>query len=403
MKLPIYLDYHATTPVDPRVVEAMVPYFAERFGNASSRTHKFGWDAAEAVDRARGEVARLIGARAREVIFTSGATESNNLAIKGTAAALRDRGDHVITVVTEHHAVLDTCRRLEREGVRVTYLPVGRDGLIDLDQVREAMTDRTILISVMAANNEIGVLQPIGEIGRIARARGVVFHTDAAQATGKIPFDVEALQADLVSLTAHKLYGPKGVGALFIRPRTPKLPILPMFDGGSQEHGLRPGTLNVPGIVGFGRACAICQDEMEQDAARLGALRDRLLAGLLDRVEGIAVNGSLAERLPQNLNVSVEGVEGEALLMGLGDIAVSAGAACASGAAEPSYVLKALGVSDDLALASLRFGLGRFTTDEEVDYVIDRLATVVPRLRQTVDSWAGARSYRPARSTTGMS
>lgn len=403
MKLPIYLDYHATTPVDPRVVEAMVPYFAERFGNASSRTHKFGWDAAEAVDRARGEVARLIGARAREVIFTSGATESNNLAIKGTAAALRDRGDHVITVVTEHHAVLDTCRRLEREGVRVTYLPVGRDGLIDLDQVREAMTDRTILISVMAANNEIGVLQPIGEIGRIARARGVVFHTDAAQATGKVPFDGEALQADLVSLTAHKLYGPKGVGALFIRPRTPKLPILPMFDGGGQEHGLRPGTLNVPGIVGFGRACAICQDEMEQDAARLGALRDRLLAGLLDRVEGIAVNGSLAERLPQNLNVSVEGVEGEALLMGLGDIAVSAGAACASGAAEPSYVLKALGVSDDLALASLRFGLGRFTTDEEVDYVIDRLATVVPRLRQTVDSWAGARSYRPARSTTGMS
>ncbi len=403
MKLPIYLDYHATTPVDPRVVEAMVPYFAERFGNASSRTHKFGWDAAEAVDRARGEVARLIGARAREVIFTSGATESNNLAIKGTVAALRDRGDHVITVVTEHHAVLDTCRRLEREGVRVTYLPVGRDGLIDLDQVREAMTDRTILISVMAANNEIGVLQPIGEIGRIARARGVVFHTDAAQATGKIPFDGAALQADLVSLTAHKLYGPKGVGALFIRPRTPKLPILPMFDGGGQEHGLRPGTLNVPGIVGFGRACAICQDEMEQDAARLGALRDRLLAGLLDRVEGIAVNGSLAERLPQNLNVSVEDVEGEALLMGLGDIAVSAGAACASGAAEPSYVLKALGVSDDLALASLRFGLGRFTTDEEVDYVIDRLATVVPRLRQTVDSWAGARSYRPARSTTGMS
>ena len=403
MKLPIYLDYHATTPVDPRVVEAMVPYFAERFGNASSRTHKFGWDAAEAVDRARGEVARLIGARAREVIFTSGATESNNLAIKGTVAALRDRGDHVITVVTEHHAVLDTCRRLEREGVRVTYLPVGRDGLIDLDQVREAMTDRTILISVMAANNEIGVLQPIGEIGRIARARGVVFHTDAAQATGKVPFDGAALQADLVSLTAHKLYGPKGVGALFIRPRTPKLPILPMFDGGGQEHGLRPGTLNVPGIVGFGRACAICQDEMEQDAARLGALRDRLLAGLLDRVEGIAVNGSLAERLPQNLNVSVEDVEGEALLMGLGDIAVSAGAACASGAAEPSYVLKALGVSDDLALASLRFGLGRFTTDEEVDYVIDRLATVVPRLRQTVDSWAGARSYRPARSTTGMS
>ncbi len=381
MNLPVYLDYHATTPVDPRVVEAMIPYFGERFGNASSRTHRFGLEAAEAVDRARGEVARLIGARAREIVFTSGATESNNLAIKGVVAAARGRGDHVITAVTEHHAVLDTCRRLEREGTRVTYLPVGRDGLIDVDDLRAAVSDRTVLISIMAANNEIGVLQPIADIGRVARERGVLFHTDAAQAAGKIAFSVEEAGADLVSFTAHKMYGPKGVGALYVRPHKPPLAIAPLFDGGGQELGLRPGTLNVPGIVGFGKACALCAEEATREGTRLGALRDRLLGGLLDRVDGITVNGSLSARLPQNLNVSVAGVEGEAMLLALGDLAVSAGAACASGAAEPSYVLKAIGLEDDLALASLRFGLGRFTTAEETDYAIDRLAAVVSHLR----------------------
>jgi cysteine desulfurase len=380
VKTPVYMDYHATTPVDPRVVEAMVPYFGERFGNASSRTHTFGQQAAEAVDRGRTEVARLIGARARDIIFTSGATESNNLAVKGVVAARRERGDHIVTAVTEHHAVLDTCRRLEREGLQVTYLPVQRDGLVDLDRVRDVLTDRTVLMSVMAANNEIGVLQPIAEIGRLAQERGILFHTDAAQAAGKVPFDVAMLPVDLVSFTAHKLYGPKGVGALYIRRRTPRLPMVPLFDGGGQEQGLRPGTLNVPGIVGFGRAAALCLEEMAVESARLGALRDRLLAGLRERAGRITVNGSLTARLPQNLNVSIPGVEGEALLLALGDIAVSSGAACASGSAEPSYVLKAIGLDDDLARASLRFGLGRFTTDEEVDYVVDRLAAVVARL-----------------------
>jgi cysteine desulfurase len=381
MKLPVYLDYHATTPVDPRVFEAMAPYFVERFGNASSRTHRFGLEAADAVDRARGEVARLIGARARDIVFTSGATESNNLAIKGVATAARGRGNHVITAVTEHHAVLDTCRRLEREGTRVTYLPVGRDGLIDLNELSAAVTDRTILISIMAANNEIGVLQPIAEIGRVARERGVLFHTDAAQAVGKVPFSIEAAHADLVSFTAHKMYGPKGVGALYVRPHKPPLAIAPLFDGGGQEHGLRPGTLNVPAIVGFGRACALCAEEIAGEGARLGALRDRLLGGLVDRLDGITVNGSLSARLPQNLHVSVAGVEGEALLLTLGDLAVSAGAACASGAAEPSYVLRAIGVEDDLALASLRFGLGRFTTEAEITFAIERVAAVVQHLR----------------------
>jgi cysteine desulfurase len=378
---PVYLDYHATTPVDPRAFEAMAPYFVERFGNASSRTHRFGLEAAEAVDRARGEVARLIGARARDIVFTSGATESNNLAIKGVVAAAGGRGDHVITAVTEHHAVLDTCRRLEREGTRVTYLPVDRDGLVGVDELNAAITDRTILISIMAANNEIGVLQPIAEIGRVARERGVLFHTDAAQAVGKVPFSVEEINADLVSFTAHKMYGPKGVGALYVPPHKPPLAIAPLFDGGGQELGLRPGTLNVPGIVGFGKACALCAEELSGEGARLGALRDRLLGGLLDRVDGITVNGSLSARLPQNLNVSIAGVEGEAMMLALGDLAVSAGAACASGAAEPSYVLKALGLEDDLALASLRFGLGRFTTDEEIDFAIDRVTAVVAHLR----------------------
>jgi cysteine desulfurase len=287
----------------------------------------------------------------------------------------------VITAVTEHHAVLDTCRRLEREGTRVTYLTVGGDGLIDVEELRAAITGGTILISIMAANNEIGVLQPIAEIGRVARERGVLFHTDAAQAVGKVPFSVEEVHADLVSFTAHKMYGPKGIGALYVRPHKPPLAITPLVDGGGQEHGLRPGTLNVPGIVGFGRACALCAEDLAAEGARLGALRDKLLGGLLDRIDGVSVNGSLSARLPQNLNVSLSGVEGEALLLALGDLAVSAGAACASGAAEPSYVLKAIGVADDLALASLRFGLGRFTTEEEIDFAIDRVASVVAHLR----------------------
>ena len=382
LKFPIYFDNHATTPLDPRVLEAMMPYLTERFGNAASRNHKYGWDAEAAVEAARGQVAALIGASAKEIVFTSGATESDNLAIKGAAYMYREKGDHIITALTEHKAVIDTCKRLEKDGYRVTYLPVQKDGLINLDDLRAAITDKTILISIMAANNEIGVLQPIAEIGRVARARGVLFHTDAAQAVGKVPFSVEEAGVDLVSFTAHKMYGPKGVGALYVRPRRPRLPIAPLFDGAGQEQGLRPGTLNVAGIVGFGKACALCAEEMASESARLGGLRDRLLGGLLDRVDGITVNGSLSARLPQNLNVSVSGVEGEALLLALGDIAVSAGAACASGAAEPSYVLKAIGVEDALALASLRFGLGRFTTEEEIDYAIERLEAVVSHLRQ---------------------
>ncbi len=386
MNRPVYLDYHATTPVDPRVVQAMLPYFTERFGNPSSRTHRVGTEAAEAVDRARAQVARLIGARAREIVFTSGATESNNLAIKGVAAARRGRGGHIVTVVTEHHAVLDTCRRLEREGLRVTYLPVQPDGLVDLDRVRGAVGPDTILVSVMLANNEIGVLQPVAAIARLAHERGALVHTDAAQAAGKIPVDVEALGVDLLSFTAHKMYGPKGVGALYVRRG---VEIAPLLDGGGQERGLRPGTLNVAGIVGFGAAAEICRGELAAEAERLGRLRDRLLAGLRERVGDLRVNGSLEARLPHNLNVSFPGVAGESLLLALGDLAVSAGAACASGTSEPSYVLKALGLSDALALASLRFGLGRWTTEEEVDYAVDRVATVVGALRRGRVSFQG--------------
>jgi cysteine desulfurase len=379
VKRPVYLDYHATTPVDPRVVQAMLPYFTERFGNPSSRTHRVGWEAAEAVDRARAEVARLVGARPREVVFTSGATESNNLAIKGAVAAGRRRGDHVVTVVTEHHAVLDACRRLERHGVRVTYLPVEPDGLVDLDRVRAAVGPGTVLVSVMTANNEIGVIQPVAEIARIAHARGALVHTDAAQAVGKIPVDVEALGVDLLSWTAHKMYGPKGVGALYIRRG---VELEPLLDGGGQERGLRPGTLNVAGIVGFGAASAICRGELAAEAERLRALRDRLLTGLRARVGDLTVNGSLAARLPHNLNVSFPGVEGEALLLALGDdLAVSTGAACASGASEPSYVVTALGVPDATALVLLRFGLGRWTTADEIDYAVEKVGAAVTALR----------------------
>jgi cysteine desulfurase len=382
LKLPIYMDNHATTPVDPRVLDAMLPYFTDRFGNAASRNHSFGWQAEEAVEVARKQVAALVGATAKEIVFTSGATESDNLAIKGGARMYREKGNHLVTVVTEHKAVIDTCKHLEKDGFEVTYLPVGRDGLIDLDRLREAITDRTILVSIMAANNEVGVLQPIDEIGRITRERGVLFHTDAVQAAGKVPFDVNASNVDMASLSAHKIYGPKGVGALYVRRRNPRVLLTPLIDGGGHERGMRSGTLNVPGIVGFGKAAAICREELASEAARLTALRDRLYDGLRRNLGEIFVNGSLEHRLPGNLNVSFAYVEGESLLMGINDVAVSSGSACTSATLEPSYVLKALGTSDELAHSSIRFGLGRFNTEEEVDFVVEKLSGVVKRLRE---------------------
>lgn len=381
MKLPIYFDHHATTPVDPRVLETMLPYFTEKFGNAASRTHRFGWEAAEAVERARNQVARLIHARPQEIFFTSGATESDNLALKGVARAYRKKGDHIITLPTEHKAVLDSCRRLEQEGFRVTYLAVNPDGLIDLDRLKDALTPQTILVSIMAAHNEIGVIQPLAEIGQICREHEVLFHTDAAQAAGKIPIDVESMQIDLLSISAHKMYGPKGVGALYMRERKPPVSLEPLIDGGGHERGLRSGTLNVPGIVGLGRACEICREEMPQEFDRLRALRDRLCHGILSRLDDVHINGSLDHRLPHNLNLSFMSVESESLLVALNDIALSTGSACTSAKPEPSYVLKALGVPDELAYSSLRFGLGRFNTEEEVDYAVERIAETVTSLR----------------------
>jgi cysteine desulfurase len=383
LKFPIYLDYHASTPVDPRALEAMLPYFSEHFGNAASKTHPFGWRADDAVEAGRRQVAALIGASAKEIIFTSGATESNNLALKGVAHAFRSRGNHIVTLTTEHKAVLDSCHHLEDEGFAVTYLGVGRDGLVDLDALRDAITDRTILVSVMAANNEIGVLQPIAAIGAIARERGVLVHTDAVQAIGKVPFDVSTLPVDLASMTAHKTYGPKGVGALYVRRGEVKLELEPLMDGGGHERGLRSGTLNVPGIVGFGKAAEIAKAEMAAESPRLAALRDRLLVALRAEVSDLHVNGSLDARLPQNLNVSFPGVPGESLLLGIDDICVSAGSACSSGSEEPPYVLKALGMDADLARASIRFGLGRYTTEEEIDYTAGKVSAVVRQLRQT--------------------
>jgi cysteine desulfurase len=379
---PVYLDYHATTPVDPRVLEAMLPYFIERFGNPASKQHKFGWDAQEAVERARGQVAALIGATPGEMCFTSGATESNNLAIKGAAQAWRERGDHVITAVTEHKSVLDSFKRLEREGWRVTWLSVDGEGFIDLDELRAAISDQTVLVSVMAANNEIGVVQAMAEIGAITRERGVLFHTDAAQAAGKVPIDVEAMNIDLLSLTGHKYYGPKGAGALYVRKRKPKLSLVCQIDGGGHENGLRSGTLNVPGIVGLGEAAQICREEMPSESARLGAMRDRLLTGLRSGLESVHVNGPAGpSRLPHNLHVSFAAVEGEALLMALGDLAVSTGSACSSGSQAPSHVLAAIGAVGPDAGASIRFGLGRTTTDADIDFAIDRVVTVVRSLR----------------------
>jgi cysteine desulfurase len=382
MKLPIYMDYHATTPVDPRVLQAMLPFFTEHFGNAASRNHAFGWEAEQAVERARQQVADLLGANVKEVIFTSGATESNNLAIKGVSEMYREKGNHIITCVIEHKAVIDTCKKLEKHGARVTYLPVQKDGRISLDDLRAAITDKTILITIMAANNEIGVLQPAAEIGAIAKEKGILFHTDAVQVVGKVPFDVNAAKADLVSLSAHKMYGPKGVGALYVRRRNPRVLLAEQISGGGHERGMRSGTLNVPGIVGLGAAAAIAKAEMAAEGERLRRLRDRLNEGLHRHLDEIYINGSMEQRLPHNLNVSFAYVEGESLLMGMSDVAVSSGSACTSASLEPSYVLKALGAGDDLAHSSIRFGLGRFTTEEEVDYVVDRLTTVVRRLRE---------------------
>ena len=380
---PVYLDFHATTPVDPRVLAAMLPYFSEQFGNAASKQHAYGWEAQKAVENARAAIASVIGASPSEIVFTSGASESNNLAIKGIVRARRDRGDHVITAATEHKSVLDSCRCLEKEGCRVTVLGVNSQGSIDLEELRSAMTDRTILVSIMAANNEIGVLQPLDEIGAIAQGRGVVFHTDAAQAAGKVPLNVQSSGIDLLSLTGHKCYGPKGAGALYVRRRKPRLELQCQIDGGGHENGLRSGTLNVPGIVGLAKALELCRVEMPTEAPRLSGLRDRLFQGLNRNLDGVRLNGPAFSdrRLPHNLHVSFDDIEGEALLMALGDLAVSTGSACSSGSQAPSHVLQAIGAIGDRAGASIRFGLGRTTTDDDIDFAIDRVTTVVRALR----------------------
>jgi cysteine desulfurase len=428
---PIYFDNHATTPTDPRVLEAMQPYFTDDFGNAASRNHQFGWKAEAAVELARKQVAALIGASDKEIVFTSGATESNNLAIKGAMEFYKDKGDHLITLETEHKCVLDTCKRLERQrqeridelklqrlmdltgkdvsadelatlevkfdlendgllkrwvdkvrvGARVTYLKVGPDGRVDLNALEAAMTDRTVLVSIMLANNEIGVVQPVNEIGALCRKRGVLFHTDAVQGVGKVPFDVEAAKADLVSLTAHKIYGPKGVGALFVR-RKPRVRIAPLIDGGGHERGMRSGTLNVAGIVGFGKACELAKAELVEEAQRLGALRNQLLKRINSEVDMVTINGSMEHRLPGNLNISFAYVEGEAFMMATKGIAVSSGSACTSASLEPSYVLRALGVEEDMAHSSIRFGIGRFNTEAEVEEVAQRVIAAVKKLRE---------------------
>jgi cysteine desulfurase len=381
VKLPIYMDHNATTPVAPEVFEAMRPYFVEQFGNAASRNHAFGWAAGAAVEAARAQIAQLIGCKPIELVFTSGATESDNLAIKGVADAYREKGNHVITCQIEHHAVLDSCRRLEKEGFQVTYLPLTRCGLVDPEDVVKAITGKTILVSIMLANNEIGTIQPLEKIGRICREREILLHSDAVQGVGKIPVNVDTLGVDLLSLTAHKMYGPKGVGALYVRMGKPRVKLVAQMDGGGHEKGRRSGTLNVPGIVGLGKACELAGQVMAAEAERLTALRERLWAGIKARLDRVHLNGHARLRLPGNLNVSFEGVDGESLLMSLKDVAVSSGSACTSASTEPSYVLKALGIEDALAHTSIRFGLGRGNTEEEVDYVVARLAEQVTRLR----------------------
>lgn len=379
LKLPIYLDNHSTTPVDPRVLEAMLPYLSERFGNAASRSHSFGWTADAAVETARAQIAALIGANKDEIVFTSGATESDNLAIKGVAEAHRSKGNHIITAVTEHKAVLDSCKRLEKYGYQVTYLPVQEDGLVDLNELCNAMTNATILITLMAANNETGVLQPIAKIGKLCHECGIIFHSDAAQAVGKIPMDVGRQNINLLSISAHKAYGPKGVGALYVRGG---VEIAPTIDGGGHERGMRSGTLNVPGIVGLGRACEICREEMPHESYRIAGLRNRLHEKIKAGLNEVYVNGSMEHRLPGNLNMSFAEVDGEELMTAIDDVAVSSGAACTSAHIEPSYVLKALGVSDDLAQSSIRFGIGRFNTEAEINYVAEKVVHVVQQLRE---------------------
>jgi cysteine desulfurase len=383
MKLPLFMDNHSTTPMDPRVLEAMLPYFVEKFGNSASRNHAFGWEAEEAVENARKQIARLIHADSKEIVFTSGATESDNLAIKGVVEMYHEKGDHIITSSTEHRAVLDTCKALEsKRGVKVTYLPVDKAGMVSPEDVRNAITEKTILITIMMANNEIGTINPIKDIGKIAKERGILFHCDATQGVGKIPVDVQDMGIDLMSFSAHKLYGPKGIGALYVRKKAPRVRIAAQMDGGGHERGMRSGTLPVPLIVGFGKAVELCEQEMPAESKRLSAMRDRLQTAITTKLEEVYLNGHPTQRLPNNLNLSFAYVEGESLLMGLKEIALSSGSACTSATLEPSYVLRALGVGSDLAHSSIRFGLGRFNTDEEVDYTAKRIIEVVTKLRE---------------------
>ena len=382
IQLPIYMDNHATTPLDPRVLEAMLPYFSGKFGNAASRSHTFGWAAEEAVSKSREIIAKLLGAsNPKEIIFTSGATESDNLALKGVAEFYKEKGNHIITSVIEHKAVLDTCKRLEKQGYDVTYLGVDKEGMVDPDDVAKAITDKTILVSIMLANNEVGTVQPLAEIGKITRAKGVLLHSDAVQGIGKVPFDVEKMHVDLASVTAHKMYGPKGIGCLYVRRSKPRVRLSSHMDGGGHEFGMRSGTLNVPGIVGFAKAAEIMIQEGEEESRKILALRERLRARISKELDEIKVNGSLERRLPGNLNLSFSFVEGEAMIMAIKDVAVSSGSACTSASLEPSYVLHAMGVGDDLAHSSIRFGIGRFNTEEEVDYVADLVIRKVKKLR----------------------
>ncbi|MCH7566331.1 MAG: IscS subfamily cysteine desulfurase [Nitrospirae bacterium] len=382
MRFPIYLDNHSTTRVGPRVVDSMFPYLSQHYGNAASKHNQFGWTAEGAVENARKQIARLIGADTKEIVFTSGATESINLALKGVSQVYASQGNHIITAQTEHKAVLDTCSRLEAQGFQVTYLPVDECGMVSPDDVRSVITDKTILVTIMLANNEIGSINPIREIGKIAKEKGILFHCDATQGVGKIPVDVQEMGIDLMSFTAHKMYGPKGVGALYVRKKAPRVRIAPMIDGGGHERGMRSGTLPVPLVVGFGKACELCEQEMTGEARRLAAMRDRLEAGIMNGLDEVYLNGHPTHRLPHNLNISFAYVEGESLLMGLKEIALSSGSACTSATLEPSYVLRALGVGSDLAHSSIRFGLGRFTTDDEVEYTVKRIIETVTRLRE---------------------
>jgi cysteine desulfurase len=391
MKLPVYMDYHATTPVDPRVLDAMLPYFTDLFGNPASRQHRFGWVAEEAVESSRSMIAKSIGADAGEIIFTAGATESNNLALKGAAEALRQKGDHIVTVQTEHRSVLDSCRKLEKLGYRVTCLPVDGQGVVDLGQLRGALTPKTILVSVMAANNEIGTIQEIGEIGKICHQQGILFHTDATQAIGKIPLHVRDQHIDLLSCSSHKIYGPKGIGVLFVRSSTPRIRLVSQMDGGGHERGMRSGTLNVPGIVGMAKAVELCLASLHEESARLSALRDGMLDALASQLEGVCLNGHPEKRLPNNLNISFLSVDDNALMMSMKDVAVSTGSACSTADPEPSHVLKALRLPGERLHSAIRFGLGRFTTKEEVEYVVARVVEHVNELRRRSGAYRTAR------------